>query len=72
MELSFSILYHRDEAGWWVAEIPEIPGAFSQGRTEQEARVMVLDAVRELTLARHDRAVAVNPPDHAESFSLAL
>lgn len=27
----------RGERGWIVAEVPEVPGAVSQGRTEQEA-----------------------------------
>jgi predicted RNase H-like HicB family nuclease len=72
VDLSFSILYHRDEAGWWIAEIPEIPGAFSQGKTELEARAMVLDAVNELTLARRAHAIAKDPPVHTESFRFAV
>jgi predicted RNase H-like HicB family nuclease len=47
-----TIIYERGEQGWWIATIPEVPGAFSQGRTKEEARANVLDALTELMAAR--------------------
>jgi predicted RNase H-like HicB family nuclease len=35
-----------DEEGWIVARVVEVPGAISQGRTREEARENVLDALR--------------------------
>lgn len=35
-----------DEDGWIVAQVLEVPGAMSQGRTREEARENVLDALR--------------------------
>jgi predicted RNase H-like HicB family nuclease len=35
-----------DEDGWIVARVLEVPGALSQGRTREEARENVLDALR--------------------------
>jgi predicted RNase H-like HicB family nuclease len=35
-----------DEDGWIVARVLEVPGAISQGRTREEARNNVLDALR--------------------------
>ncbi|MBA3843751.1 MAG: hypothetical protein H0X39_14260 [Actinobacteria bacterium] len=35
-----------DEAGWVVARVIEVPGALSQGRTREEARESVIDALR--------------------------
>jgi predicted RNase H-like HicB family nuclease len=35
-----------DEQGWIVARIVEVPGALSQGRTREEARENVIDALR--------------------------
>jgi predicted RNase H-like HicB family nuclease len=35
-----------DEDGWIVARIIEVPGAMSQGRTREEARENVIDALR--------------------------
>jgi predicted RNase H-like HicB family nuclease len=35
-----------DEEGWIVARVMEVPGALSQGRTREEARENVLDALQ--------------------------
>jgi predicted RNase H-like HicB family nuclease len=42
-----------DEDGWIVARVLEVPGAMSQGRTREEARQSVIDALR-LMLAPDD------------------
>jgi len=50
------ILEPADEGGF-VATIPAIPGAVSEGETIEEAREMVLDAARELTAYRLEKAL---------------
>lgn len=57
MPAELTIIYERGAEGRWVATIPEVPGAFSQGKTKAEARENVLDALSELMLARRDRAL---------------
>jgi predicted RNase H-like HicB family nuclease len=43
----FTIVFEpRDEDGWIVARVPDVPGAYSQGRTHEEARENVIEAVR--------------------------
>lgn len=56
--LSFSVdvVYEDAGDGWTMASIPQVPGAFSQGRTRAEARENVADALRELLLARAEEA----------------
>ena len=44
--LRVTIVYEQGEDGWIVASIPEVPGAHSQGRTREEARASVIDALR--------------------------
>ncbi len=45
--IDFTIAFDRpDEGGWIVARVLEVPGALSQGRTREEARENVLDALR--------------------------
>lgn len=45
--VDFTISFDNpDEEGWIVARILEIPGAMSQGRSREEARENVLDALR--------------------------
>ena len=45
-ELAVTIVYEDGEDGWVIASIPEIAGVFSQGRTREEARANVIDALR--------------------------
>ena len=52
MTPQLTIIFEQGLSGWWVAAIPEVPGAFSQGRTREEARENVLDALTELMAAR--------------------
>lgn len=35
----------KEPGGWWVASIPGVPGAYSQGHTPAEARAMLQDAL---------------------------
>jgi predicted RNase H-like HicB family nuclease len=54
--LHLTILYEEGEDGWIVVSIPEVPGVLSQGKTREEAREMVLDALAgmlELRAAEH-------------------
>lgn len=44
--LQFTIVFEEGDDGWIVASIPEVPGAHSQGRTRDEARANVADALR--------------------------
>jgi predicted RNase H-like HicB family nuclease len=45
-ELALTIVYEQGEDGWLIASIPEIAGVFSQGRTREEARSNVIDALQ--------------------------
>jgi predicted RNase H-like HicB family nuclease len=45
-QLDLTIAYEPGEDGWIVVSIPEVPGVFSQGRTRDEARENVIDALR--------------------------
>lgn len=41
----FTALFERGDQGWWVATCPEVPGAITQGRTVEEARENLKDAI---------------------------
>lgn len=48
-------VFERGEQGWWVASCPEIPEAITQGRTMDEARENLKDAIKmELDLRREE------------------
>jgi len=45
--LDFTVAFDApDEHGWIVARVLEVPGAVSQGRTWEEARTNVIDALQ--------------------------
>jgi predicted RNase H-like HicB family nuclease len=46
---TLTIHYEDAEDGWVSAQIEEVPGAISQGRTREEARCNVISALRDLT-----------------------
>ena len=41
--LRFTIHYSDGGDGWIMAQVEEVPGAISQGRTREEARANVTD-----------------------------
>ena len=44
--LRFTIRYSDGGEDWIMAQVEEVPGAISQGRTRAEARENVIDALR--------------------------
>jgi len=44
--LRMTIVYEDAGEGWIMATIPEVRGVFSQGRTREEARENVIDALQ--------------------------
>jgi predicted RNase H-like HicB family nuclease len=55
--VDFTISFDRpDEDGWIVARVLEVPGALSQGRTREEARENVLDALSTVLTPDEDLA----------------
>ncbi len=57
MDGDLTIVFEPCEEGGYTAYIPEVPGAVSEGDTVEEAREMVLDALRELTAFRRREAL---------------
>ena len=61
--LRLTIEYEPGDDGWVIASIPEVPGANSQGRTRDEARANVIDALRgilELRFGGHPETPAAD------------
>lgn len=51
----FTAVFEKGEQGWWVATCQEIPEAITQGRTVEEARENLKDAIRlELEIRREE------------------
>lgn len=55
------VFLHKDEDGWWVAEVPSLPGCASQGKTRDEALRNIKEAIEGHTDAM--RAAGEDVPD---------
>lgn len=44
-ELQFKVLIEQDEDGWYVASVPELPGCHTQGKTLEEVRKRIKEAI---------------------------
>lgn len=42
---TFRVVYERDAAGWWVASVRGVRGCHTQGRTVDEARRRIAEAL---------------------------
>src|SRR5882672_1046377 len=42
---TYKVIYDRDQSGAWIAKIPVIPGCHSYGRTIEQARERVREAL---------------------------
>jgi predicted RNase H-like HicB family nuclease len=65
-----SVFEQEDEAGWIVASVPEVPGAHSQGRTRDEARENVIDALHGILELLFGEHALDQPAQDSESLEL--
>jgi predicted RNase H-like HicB family nuclease len=64
MKREYTVVYQTVEDGWIMATVPELPGAVSQGRDLDEARMMIKDAVK-LLLESYREKAAHQLPENA-------
>ena len=43
--MKLHVIIEKDEAGYYVAEVPALPGCFSQGKTYEEAIANIKEAI---------------------------
>ncbi|MFO0792038.1 MAG: type II toxin-antitoxin system HicB family antitoxin [Pirellulales bacterium] len=61
MKREFNVVYAPIEDGWFMAQVPELPGAVTQGRDMDEAREMIQEAVELLLQSYRDQAAKIAP-----------
>jgi predicted RNase H-like HicB family nuclease len=62
MHNEFTAVFERD-GEWFIAYCPEIPGANGQGRTKEEARASLADAIALILEDRREEGLRGLPPD---------
>jgi len=43
--MKLNVIIEKDEAGYYVAEVPALPGCLSQGKTYEEAIANIKEAI---------------------------
>ena len=70
MHNEFTAVFERD-GDWVIAYCPEIPGANGQGRTKEEARASLIEAIALVLEDRREDGLRGVPPD-AERETVVL
>ena len=61
----YTVTFERDEAGWWVTRIREVPGCMTQGRTIA-IRMLVDDVVADANMDRQRHTQPISRGQHAD------
>jgi predicted RNase H-like HicB family nuclease len=69
--LHLTIRYEDAGDGWVMAQVAEIPGAISQGKTRDEARANVIDAL-DLLLTPDEELTGQSNGADSESVTLTV
>lgn len=71
MKHEFHVIFTPIEDGWIMAQAPELPGAVTQGRTMEEARSMIKEAI-ELLLESYVENAERDAPGNAIWETIAI
>jgi len=56
----FKIIVEKDESGYYVGEVPALPGCFSQGKSIEELKINITEAIEGWLEVMNDRAKKSN------------
>ena len=65
----FKIAIEQDEDGWFIVTVPALPGCVSQGKTEEEAKKSIAEAIElHLSAQARDGIPLYHRPGAKENF----
>jgi predicted RNase H-like HicB family nuclease len=70
-QLRITVRYSDAGDGWVTAQVAEVPGAISQGKTREEARTNVIDALA-VVLTPDEELAGEARGDDSESLTLTV
>jgi predicted RNase H-like HicB family nuclease len=62
------VILHPIEDGWWLADVPSLPGCATQGETREEAIENIKDAIEGYVAVLEEKGLPV--PDEWEEFEV--
>ena len=69
--MKLHVKIEQDEAGYYVAEIPALPGCLSQGKTYEEAIANIKEAIKGYIAAMEEDHIPV-PEERFETMVVAV
>lgn len=68
-DMDFKISIEQDEDGWYIVTVPALPGCVSQGKTEEEAKKNIAEAIElHLSALARDGIPLYQRPGMKETF----
>lgn len=71
-DLQFKVLIEQDEDGWYIAEVPELQGCYTQAKTLEEVRKRIKEVIK-LVLesdAEAKESKFSSPQPHSKFFAV--
>jgi len=65
------VVLHPGEDGYWVTEVPSLPGCISQGQTREEALTNIRDAIAGYVAVLEEDGLDV-PAENFETLVVAV
>jgi predicted RNase H-like HicB family nuclease len=65
------VVIYPGEDGYWVAEVPSLPGCISQGKTKEEAIANIREAIRGYIAALEEDHLPV-PEERFDTLLVAV
>ncbi|KPV46840.1 MULTISPECIES: type II toxin-antitoxin system HicB family antitoxin [Acidiplasma] len=67
--MEYTVIITRDEDGYYVVNVPALPGCFTQGKTKKEALENIKEAIIAYieSLKKHNEKI---PRDNAEEINV--
>ncbi len=70
--MRFKIKIEQDEDGWYVVTVPALPGCISQGKTEEEAKRNIAEAIELHLSALAEDGIPITPREGVKEAFVAV
>ena len=70
--MEFKIILEKDEDGWYTATVPSLHGCISQGKTEEEAKKNIREAIKLHVSLLAEDGVPIKHDKNIKEFLVAV
>ena len=71
-DLQFKVLIEQDEDGWYIAEVPELQGCYTQGKTLEQVRQRIKEVIKLILESDQEvkKSKLSSPQPHSKFFAV--